>query len=128
MESPQNMVNPETISETKKMTVKEAWAKRRDEVNPFFWPSSPWGTSEAAPYKERQRLRPLKRLIAVSERLREYQKTYGASAVSVLKQLKAEAADEPVPWREHRVQAWSGVMSDRGITLKERADAHSTVR
>lgn len=69
---------------------------------------------------DNQRLRPRPRLIAVSERLREYQQIYGRSAIPLLNLLETEAKLEPVPWREHRVEAWKGVMSDRKITLKER--------
>lgn len=61
--------------------------------------------------KENQRLRPRRRVIAHSARLAEYQRMYGHSAIRLLKQLEADVANEPVAWRQHRVDAFKTIMS-----------------
>lgn len=117
------MVNPaeiETVIDNRNHAAR-LWAKRRDAVNPMPAGEPNW-KGPLAPYKERQRLRPPMYLIAVSERLREYQAMYGRSALSALKILETGVAAGLGPVIEGRLWAWKGVMSDRKTTLKERAE------
>lgn len=115
----------DTQTASKKLTLAEAWAKQRDTVNPYT-PAPNWKPKDL-PYKDRQRIKPPMYLIAVSERLREYQALYGRSALSALKILETGVTAGLGPVVEGRLWAWKGVMSDRKTTLKERAGAEADI-
>lgn len=73
-------------------------------------------------YREIQRLRPQRRVIANSARLAEYRQIYGRSAIPLLNELEADLANEPVAWRQHRVDAYKTTMSGYTTLAEIRGD------